>query len=91
MFSEPAVAATRPALCPHCLPARWLKHWHVIFWTDDQYAISCFRTNVPLIYELYVGITADLENRMKQHGQPGPLYMDILYCNLEIDMSMGLG
>ena len=23
---------------------------------------------------LYVGITTDLENRMRQHGQPAPLY-----------------
>jgi predicted GIY-YIG superfamily endonuclease len=25
---------------------------------------------------LYVGITTDLENRMKQHGQPIPLYYE---------------
>ena len=25
---------------------------------------------------LYVGITTDLENRMKQHGQPAPLYYE---------------
>jgi putative endonuclease len=25
---------------------------------------------------LYVGITTDLENRMRQHGQPTPLYYE---------------
>jgi len=25
---------------------------------------------------LYVGITTDLENRMRQHGQPAPLYYE---------------
>ena len=25
---------------------------------------------------LYVGITTDLENRMRQHGQPTPLYCE---------------
>ena len=25
---------------------------------------------------LYVGITTDLENRMRQHGQPDPLYFE---------------
>ena len=25
---------------------------------------------------LYVGITTDLENRMRQHGQPAPLYCE---------------
>ncbi len=26
--------------------------------------------------QLYVGITTDLENRMRQHGQPAPLYYE---------------
>ena len=25
---------------------------------------------------LYVGVTTDLENRMRQHGQPAPLYRE---------------
>jgi predicted GIY-YIG superfamily endonuclease len=25
---------------------------------------------------LYVGITTDLQNRMRQHGQPAPLYFE---------------
>ena len=25
---------------------------------------------------LYIGITTDLENRMRQHGQPAPLYFE---------------
>ena len=26
-----------------------MTYWHVIFWTNDRYTISCLRTHVPVV------------------------------------------